>query len=237
MSKQIPSITGSTLKLIAVCTMFLDHFAVCVLNYGLLRLEHIQNQPELWNLILDAYRILRLIGRIAFPIFCFLLVEGFLHTRNAKKYALRLFLFALISEIPFDLAIRNTLVDFRYQNVFFTLLIGLLVMMLCSRLEKHRIIQAAVMSGGLLCAQLLHTDYSYKGVLLIEILYLLRYHRAYQAIAGAAAFSWELTAPLAFIPIWYYNGQRGLSIRWFFYWFYPVHLLLLYGIKSLLPLL
>ena len=59
-----------------------------------------------------------------------------------------------------------------------------------------------------------------------------------QVVAGAVAFSWETTAPLAFIPVWFYNGKRGKSGKWFFYWFYPVHLLILWGVKTfLLPIL
>lgn len=245
------SLTGSTLKIIAIITMFIDHFGACVLENGLLRMDSICADAELWITIRSIDRILRLTGRIAFPIFCFLLVEGFLHTRNPKKYALRLLIFAFLSEIPFNLAIMGTLTALRHQNVFFTLFIGLLVMLLCSYLNeqcdahrtdnassiyplKYHAAQIAVMAGGLLIAHLLHTDYSYKGVLLIELLYIFRHDRRKQILAGALSFCWELTAPLAFIPVWYYNGERGLHIRWFFYWFYPVHLLLLLGIRILL---
>lgn len=155
--------------------------------------------------------ILRAIGRPAFPIFCFLLVEGFLHTRDSRKYALRLFLFALISEIPFDLAIYRTLVNWGMQNVFFTLLIGLLVMMACTHFSKNIWMQSVIFALGLVAGYLLHTDYGFKGVLLIEILYFFRYDRKNQCIAGAISFSWEMTAPLAFLPIYFYNGKRGLS--------------------------
>jgi hypothetical protein len=62
------------------------------------------------------------------------------------------------------------------------------------------------------------------------MLYLLRYSRSYQCLGGAAAVSWELPAPLAFIPILFYNGKRGIQLKFFFYWFYPVHLMILYCI-------
>lgn len=228
------ALTGSDLKFIAVFTMFLDHCGACLLEGGLLRLDSVQADMVLWRLLFVIDRILRLTGRISFPIFCFLLVEGFLHTKNRTNYAVRLFVFALLSEIPFDLAICHTLFDFRVQNVFFTLLIGLLVMIFCDRLHKRPLAQIAVLAGGALFAYILRTDYSYKGVLLIEILYLFRYDRVKQTLAGALAFCWEITAPLAFIPVWYYNGRRGLRTRWFFYWFYPIHLLLLWGIKFLI---
>lgn len=175
-------------------TMLIDHIGACVFERGLLLVDEIRNDAALFEMLRNTDRILRLIGRVSFPIFCFLLVEGFLHTHDRKKYALRLFLFALVSEIPFDLAIMGRLFDPVHQNIFFTLL--------------------------------------------IELLYIFRYDRMKQVLAGAVAFSWETTAPLAFIPVWFYNGKRGKSGKWFFYWFYPVHLLILWGVKTfLLPIL
>lgn len=230
--KKIAGISGSTLKLIAIVSMLIDHIGAAVLEKGLLRSQLAASDSAFYNKISDIDRILRLIGRPAFPIFCFLLVEGFLHTKNAKKYALRLFLFALISEIPFDLAIYGSPVTWNAQNVFFTLLIGLLVMMACTHFSKNVWVQSLIFALGLAAGYLLRTDYGFKGVLLIEILYFFRYDRINQCIAGAIAFSWELPAPLAFLPIFIYNGKRGLSLKYFFYLFYPVHLLILAGIAK-----
>lgn len=78
-------------------------------------------------LVLMADRVIRKIGRPAFPVFCFFIVEGFCHTRNVKNYAVRLGIFALISEVPFDLAIFGTPFHWGHQNVFFTLFLGLLL--------------------------------------------------------------------------------------------------------------
>ena len=111
-------------------------------------------------------------------------------------------------------------------------------MMLCDHFQKSLSAQLAILTGGLLLSLLLRTDYNYKGVMLIELLYLFRHDRQKQVLAGGLSFCWELTAPLAFLPIWHYNGKRGLSLRWFFYWFYPVHLLLLWAFTTrLLPVL
>ena len=85
-------------------TMLIDHIGACVFERGLLLVDETRNDAALFEMLRNTDRILRLIGRVSFPIFCFLLVEGFLHTHDRKKYALRLFLFALVSEIPFDLA-------------------------------------------------------------------------------------------------------------------------------------
>ncbi len=220
-------LTGSALKIIAIILMFIDHVGAVIVEQGVLRMPEVTSVPRLWEQIRNIDQVIRAIGRPAFPIFCFLLVEGFLHTHNRGKYTLRLFLFALVSEIPFDLAIYGHFWYPEKQNVFFTLLIGLLVMIACTRFQKHVWLQTFFLALGLFAGHFLGTDYGYKGVFLIEILYLLRSDRRIQALGGALAISWELTAPLAFIPIWFYNGLRGTSLKYFFYWFYPVHLLLL----------
>ena len=123
-------ISGSVLKWFAVITMVIDHFGASVLETYVMNVWGRSPLGNLfsdhWNELLRVDRILRYIGRPAFPIFCFLLVEGFLHTRDVKKYAMRLGIFALISEIPFDLAVRGKFFDWQYQNVYVTLLLGLL---------------------------------------------------------------------------------------------------------------
>ncbi len=122
-------IYGSTLKLIAIITMLIDHTAATILD-RIMALRGINSlYGDHMTTIQYANLTMRLIGRIAFPIFCFLLVEGFIHTRSKWKYTLRLAIFALISEIPFDLAFQGKVFDMRSQNVFFTLTIGMLVMM------------------------------------------------------------------------------------------------------------
>lgn len=122
-------LSGSTLKIIAIIAMAIDHFAASIILYGILMQEHpaflghpISMAIPWWNI----YQVMRFIGRIGFPIFCFLLIEGFFHTSSKKKYAIRLFLFALLSEFPFDYALFDSPVNLGYQNVFFTLFLGLL---------------------------------------------------------------------------------------------------------------
>ena len=122
--------SGSALKWFAVLIMLVDHIGACLLEvfvlnyYGVSPLAGRIDNLYFW-LSLDS--VLRGIGRAAFPIFCFLLVEGAVHTRSPRKYLLRLASFALISEIPFDLALHNQPFYWGTQNVFFTLLAGLLV--------------------------------------------------------------------------------------------------------------
>lgn len=223
-------LSGSTLKLIAVITMFIDHVGAAVVARMLVS----GGESET---LYQVYFAMRNIGRIAFPIFCFLLVEGFEHTRDRKKYALRLFAFALISEIPFDLAFSSRVLEFGYQNVFFTLFLGLLTIMAFHAVEEkvewHPLLRSVFLVGAVLAgmggAQLLRTDYAARGVMCILVLYLFRRNRGMQILAGCLAFFWwELPALVAFIPIAFYNGKRGWNIKYFFYLFYPVHLLLLY---------
>lgn len=239
MSEQQRGISGSSLKLIAVVTMLIDHIAATVLARFLITGAEGDISTG-WYVL---YQAMRSIGRIAFPIYCFLLVEGFIHTRSRKKYALRLFLFALVSEIPFDLAFSSKVLEFGYQNVFFTLFLGLATIMLLSEAEKRQewgiglriLVFAGIIVAGMLAAYALKTDYSYYGVMCIVVLYLFRGRRVLQVLAGCASFFWwELPAVLAFIPIYFYNGKRGWNIKYFFYLFYPVHLLVLYFICAAL---
>lgn len=179
----------------------------------------------------------RYIGRIAFPIFCFLLVEGFFHTRDVRKYMFRLGMFAVISEMPYDLAFRDTVLEFEHQNVFFTLLIGVIMMY---DLEKNRewpikIVEVllAMWVCGFLC-----TDYRFKGILLIAIYYFLRkYKWAKHAVGAVWNLIWnrsiQMYGAAASVFLIFYNGEKGASMKYFFYLFYPLHLLVLYGIHHL----
>ena len=243
-------LTGSRLKWIAIITMFIDHIGAVLLEYGLLPkvADSVLAGNSLDYLVVDYHfwvyltLILRFIGRLAFPIFCFLLVEGFLHTKNIKKYAIRLGAFALISEIPFDLAVYHRIFDFESQNVFFTLFIGLLVLYGMNYFENTLPASKAplrylVAVTGVLAAQFLQTDYAGYGVLLIALLYELRNNRKWLCIFGAiyTLLLESFTAPLSFLFIYFYNGERGKQLpKYFFYAFYPVHLLLLWLVRLLI---
>lgn len=247
-------ITGSTLKIIAIVTMLIDHIGAALLEPMLMNAASAAGMTT-WSYetlfakcpsFMIPYSIMRLIGRIAFPIFCFLLVEGFLHTRNIKKYALRLGLFALISEIPFDLAFYHQAFYRDYQNVFFTLFIGLLVIAglhtsnayFADKKLPLILTNIIIILVGMLLAGLLKTDYGYMGVLVILLLYVLRNNRLLASCSACICLTClsflELTSFICVPLIKLYNGKRGLSLKYFFYAFYPVHLFLLYLIYRML---
>lgn len=241
-------ITGSTLKLIAIITMLIDHIAAVILDAYLMKIGFYDQMQSMFilpegqtafaKMLYLIYITMRLIGRVAFPIFCFLLIEGFCYTRNRAKYAFRLFLFALISEIPFDLALGKTstfLPEFTYQNVYFTLLFGLLTIWGMDRFSKwYTRVPIAIV--GIVIAELAHTDYGAIGVITIVLIYLFKKKSNVKAIlAGCVALTInQFIEGTCLIDIWLvskYNGQRGLKLKYVFYLFYPVHLFILYLIK------
>lgn len=246
-------ITGSTLKLIAIIAMLIDHIGAVVLEHGMNAngLQQAALSDEAMDLWMQQhateyliYLACRMIGRVAFPIFCFLLVEGFVHTGNIWKYQLRLWIFALVSEIPFDLAVFGMPLEFSYQNVFFTLGIGLMTITaikrfaepITSSMAKRYLKTFAIAAVGCFIAHLLNTDYGAFGILAIVVFYELRDDKKLQTLLSAFMFViHEIpTVAFGFIPIYFYNGERGLRIKYFFYIFYPAHLLVLYFISRAL---
>ncbi|MBP5266824.1 MAG: hypothetical protein J6Z06_08410, partial [Lachnospiraceae bacterium] len=138
--KNRKEITAATLKWIAVITMIIDHFGASILEAWMTR-STLPYIPSMGFIDL----LIRAVGRLAFPIFIFLMVEGLYHTRNRWKYLGRLVLLAVISEVPFDWAFWITrfqkdngiLVEFHHQNVFFTLSLGLLMVILLELVRPH----------------------------------------------------------------------------------------------------
>lgn len=224
--------SGSTLKIIAVIAMIIDHLAAGLLLFALNEgAAFIGADREKWVTI---YYVCRNIGRTAFPIFCFLLVEGFLHTRNKQKYAINLFVFALISEIPYDL-MRYHHMTMDNQNVFFTLLISLLViwgMERCeawfSNLGTALCMKVIFVMLGCIGAVAAKGDYTHRGVLLVAIFYFLHEYRLIAGIVGYLCMLYEPWCLPAFILVQFYNGKRGIKMKYPFYAVYPVHMLVFY---------
>lgn len=219
-------LTQEGLKLIACVTMLIDHIGAALV----------------------PMMELRIIGRLAFPIYCFLLVEGMARTRNTKKYGIRLAIGAVLSEVPFDLLFFGSL-TFAHQSVMITLLLGYLMMLWMRINPKMQLFAVFVCAGA---AELLCTDYGAMGVLMIAVFALTanREDRLILQVLGVAALCWliggayvrfsafrvpvQIFGVLAMVPIWLYNGRkatRSKAVQWGFYLFYPVHLAVLLAVK------
>lgn len=214
--KSIGVFDGFTLKMIAIISMLIDHIGYIFF-------------PDLLYF--------RAIGRIAFPIFCFLIVEGFYHTSSHINYLTRLCIFAVISEIPFDLAFFGSVIDLQHQNVFITLALGLASLFCLEEMNTHRIYVIALIAIWA-AAYIVQCDYGLGGVLLIGAFYLTRempFIRLVLCTLILYSFGrYELFGLIAMIPVTFYNGKRGANVKMLFYWFYPLHLLVLHFINVLL---
>lgn len=263
---QNKGISGYHLKMIALVTMLIDHIGAVVIWRLLEGTYTIRASTQMSNYVGDKiivwffknqelmytiYENMRLIGRMAFPLYCFLLVEGFLHTRNVKKYAFRLFLFALLSEIPFDFALEGTFWNPMYNNVFFTLLLGLLCINCLDWLERMfqrwqekkwdkfignciKYFLFFVVIGGMsvIAEEILMTDYGMSGVVAIALIWLFRSQKVVGFSSsilalGLLSSSIEYFAICMLPFIMKYDGTRGKQTKYVFYAFYPVHLFLL----------
>lgn len=234
---QHPTIfSGFALKYIALLSMTLDHTAAVFLPYGT-----------------PLYTLLRGIGRIAFPVYCFLLVEGYLHTSNPKSYFTRLLLFAFLSEIPFDMAffhfpiVNSPRVLFSHQNVFFTLAFGFLTIYILDYYWfKNQLTGFAWMAVLGILAEILHFDYGLTGILVITILFICRKFRPNIGPVFTAVLTVlplfspgsisGLCVALAIPFLVLYNGQKGSplpkgivipGVKYLFYIYYPLHLLII----------
>ncbi len=247
-------ITLNQLKLIAVTAMVIDHAAGCVLYGYLIYSPDISNYDSLVVL----YYIMRYIGRIAFPLFCFMIVQGFINTSNRKKYLQRLFIFALISEIPFNLALTWMVLYPWYQNTLFTLTLGLICLMGLEWLKGRfgdkpekkavllTVLSAILITGiGFLNEYVVFGDYGFMGIAAIVAIYMYKSRPVISMVAGYIVLvlcgiflygsTMEIWAVFAIFIVYLYNGEKGkpLGGRYFFYIFYPVHLLLVWLILQM----
>jgi len=156
------------------------------------------------------------------------------HTRNRKKYALSLLIFALVSEVPFNMMVRGGYFSLEKQNIYFTLLLGVLLMWAMEKIDKP-FVKAAALAAVCAVTVLLKTDYGIRGVLLIGLLYILRDRKIEKILFSYPLLSGGLYALCAFVPISMYNGERGFirgkAAKYAFYLFYPLHIWILLWIK------
>ncbi len=229
--KKYQILDGTALKLIAMISMVFDHAGDMFF-------------PDvMWP---------RMIGRLAMPIFSFFIAEGFSHTRDKKKYLCRLGIFALISEIPFDLAFEGK-IGFSHQNIMLSFFLAVVALMLYDWIqggtkseENHASIGKTVLGVIAVAAiaalsLLLRADYTIFAVIAVFLFYVLRQKHPLVRTGVGVAFlaltrtvGYYCTTGLSFIPLAMYNGKKGKGLKWLFYGFYPGHLLLLTAIKHIM---
>lgn len=219
------ALSGSSLKVIAVFSMVIDHCA-----YFLMEPDTIQ------------YEVMRCVGRIAFPVFAFLIVEGFLYTGNRMRYLLTLLGFAVVSEVPWLLLNGSD----GTHNVLFTLALGVTTLMFLDKLIKNnRTLGLSVVLGMTYLAYFFGVDYDWRGVLMMAIFFILKgkgefdfpFNRMLQLVFTIPLMMHYgmLGTLLACIVLYMYDGSRGFIqgtvAKYGFYAIYPVHLFLIWLIR------
>ena len=232
------------LKIIAIICMTIDHAGLCL---GLIYKNEVYYLSGFMSL--DTYNLLRTIGRLAFPIFCYLIVEGLFYTKDVFSYVLRLFIFAALSQIPFSLMTKREAFAFdKNLNVYFTLAFGLITIAAIDYFKKLNIKKSInlpifflLSAVAIICstsfADTINTDYAGYGVLVIVIFYVFKDKPLLiTAALGVATYLMEagieMYALCAMVPIVLHNHQKGPSMKYVFYMYYPVHMLILYLIST-----
>lgn len=216
-------LNGSWLKVIAMVTMTIDHMAVF--------LPFFHEHPTL-------YYAMRSIGRVALIIFAFLLAEGYIHTRNKRKYGRNLAVFAIISQLPYSL-IHHHFLFYTHTNVGFTLLLAFFGMLAMEHYKEQKVKLVAILAAIIIVTILIKPVRSLAGVGLVWVFYLLRSHPVSRLFVGFCMIARNciLGQMAGFAVIGLYNGQRGFIKgpigKYVFYAFYPLHLFLLWAIRSL----
>ena len=230
-SKAYQVLDGTALKVIAMVSMVIDHVG---------------------DIFFPEATWMRMVGRIAMPIFSFCIAEGYVHTHDVKRYLLRMGAFALVSELPFDLAFSGG-TDWTHQNIMLGFFLSILALILFDRIRGPKDPQTGRYGAGrtaLGCfevclmaavALLLRADYTCFAVIGVFLFYVLKdMDPFFRALGGVGFLSVTRTmgyycaTGLSLFPLLLYNGEKGKGLKWLFYLFYPGHLLLLYAVKAFL---
>lgn len=225
-------LTSASLHIMAMVFMLCDH---------------------LWGTVVGGNDWLTCVGRLTFPIYAFLLVEGYFHTKNLKKYVLRLFLFALISEIPFNLAMGSSVFYPVHQNVLFAFIIAIFLIFLNEKARAKGKLFLQIITGvltvalGYILGLLTMVDYYHAGILMVLTFYFFR-QKKWWSLLGQILCLWYINAEMlggfayefivfghtvhflrqslalfALIPIWMYHGKQGYHSKWFQYFCYAFY--------------
>lgn len=212
------------LKIIALISMLCDHTGY---------------------IIFGRFSVMNYIGRLSFPIFAFLITEGYIHTSNLKKYFSRLLCFAVISQIPYMLFMKSLTNDFTL-NILFTLTLGLLAITIYNKI-KNKVLGFILVIIFAILAHFLHLDYGWFGIAIIFIFYIFKNKKLYMNILFSISVFINyfyyfcktsrieyifiiIFCILALIPINLYNGKKGKNTKYLLYLFYPLHFIILYAL-------
>lgn len=237
----LPSVSADGLKNFACVAMLIQSIGIVVIEHGIIHLENYTQQELSLALAKDADlmvmagigSVMQLIGGMAVPLFAFLLVEGFYHTSSYKKYLLSLLAFAVVSEVPYDMAMSRSYLDFASQNAMFSLVICLLTVYFLHMVGKVKgsfgvLARVGIVFGAVVWAALFRTQYGLCLVLLAAVFELFRDRSAPKMLLGIIISLMYVTGPLAFYGIWCYSGERKDRLpKYVYYAFYPLHLLVL----------
>ena len=229
-------VTSTTLKWYGCITMLFYTISMSVIQNGLLHVNQFSNTElrEMWAadpdlmMVSSWAAVFLLLGGLAIPVFAFLLVEGFLHTKNYKAYLGRMLLFALISEIPYDFAMSGTLFDWTRQNMLLTLALCLVMLYGLKTFSAGRGMQILIVIAAVFWSALLKTQFGLCMVLLTAVYYLLRGKPKAKMTVGGIISLLYITGPISNFVLNRYNGQLGRNgNKYIFYCLYPLHLLVL----------
>ena len=224
---KIQFLSGAWLKLIAIISMLIDH-----VNKALIYPNLSSNDGALTVLS----NLFDIIGRIAFPLFCFLLVEGYFKTHSRKKYLFNLLLFGVISEVPFDMFTTASFFNMNWNNVMFTLALVLITIWMIDSLKVKMqnlpkalwyFVSVIILLVMCIAAMYLSLDYEHHAILIGYFFYLFHDTPILSIPFGYASMYTQPWALLGFGLTLTYNGERGKQNKMLNYWFYPVHLLIL----------
>lgn len=222
LTEKVKFLSGAQLKYIAFASMLIDH-----VNKSLI-------YPYLdGGILYKVSNLFDILGRIAFPIFIFLLVEGFFKTKNRGKYLITLLIFGVISEVPFDMFTTSSFFEVNWNNIMFTLAMVLVMIWLIDELKakmpKALWYGASVLIVGVMClaAMNLGVDYEHHAILIGYFFYIFHERPVFAIPLSFLSMYKEPWALLGFALVLTYNGERGKQNKLFNYLFYPVHLLIL----------
>lgn len=238
---KLPSISSFGLKVFACVTMLICNIGSSVVQDGIIHLDNYTQAGLAKAMETDSHLVMmagigsamQIIGGFAVPIFAFLLVEGFRHTSDVKKYLLRLLLLAFVSEVPYDLAMHQSFMDFSMQNAAFGVAVSLMMLYVLDLFKEGKgavavLARICTVIGALVWVSLLRVQFGPSTVLLVAIFHVFYARNVLKTLLGLLVSLIHITGPLSFYLIWLYNEEQKHKEwnRWF-YVFYPAHLLVL----------